>query len=536
MEANDLAFMTVAELAPLIASRKLSPVELVDAQLARIEALDGVLRAFITVDVDNARRTAMAMEAEIMAGSYRGPLHGVTVAHKDIIDVRGLPTTAASKIMQGYVAERDATVAARLRAAGTICLGKLNLIEFASGSMGLYGFARNPYNLGASPGASSSGSGVAAAAGLATLVTGTDTGGSVRNPSGFCGIAGLRPTYGRVSRFGCVPLSWSQDSIGPMGRSVYDVATMLCAIAGADIADSTAAQAPVPDYTKALTTDLAGLRIGVPDTFYFEDLDADIERSMHDAIEVMRGLGAQVSRVSLPASVHAGAASWTIAYSEAFAYHRTSFEERAKDYTPAFYHKITAAGLASAEERVVSQRIRQVVTREFGEAMRGVDIIVTPGSRSLASEPGRGGDVASVTRPVSLAGYPALSLPIGFGSDNTPIGMQVIGRPWEEATVFRAGHAYERVTEWHKRRPPTLPQEVPPPYGANLPAPTAAPDALVSPAWVIEMARLLDYGFIEEEDAPGIASLLSPIKARLNAARDALLPEQEPPTRAAGAY
>ena len=534
MNADDLSFLPLHELAPLIASRQVSPVELVDAQLSRIEALDDVLRAFIFVDADNARKAAKAAEAEIAAGGYRGLLHGVTVAHKDIIDVQGLRTTASSKILSGNVAKEDATVTARLRAAGVICLGKLNLIEFASGSMGLYGFARNPHNLGANPGASSSGSGVATAAGFTTLATGTDTGGSVRNPASFCGLAGLRPTYGRVSRYGCVPLSWSQDSIGPMGRSVADIATMLGAMAGPDRHDLTAAHEMVPDYTAGLSSGFKGLRIGVPDSFFLDDLNSEVEAAMQGAISEMQRLGAEIRTVHLPSSAYAGAASWVIAYSESFVYHRAWFETRSKEYTPAFYHKITAAGLTSAPERIVAQQVRQQVTAEFSQAMQAVDIIVTPGSRTLASEKGAA-DTASITRPVSLAGYPGLSIPIGFASDGTPLGMQLIGQPWEEATLFAAGFDYERATGWNLRRPPELTAEIPPHFGENAaPLAEVASDAAVSTGWVMDMARLLDYKFVTEADARVIATMLVPIKAQLRDAQDDLQLSMEPSTRPAG--
>ncbi len=535
MNADDLAFLPLHELAPLIARREVSPVELIDAQLSRIDALDGALRAYIYVDADNARTAAKAAEAEIAAGGYRGPLHGVTVAHKDIIDVQGLPTTASSKILAGNVAKEDATVTARLRPAGAICLGKLDLIEFASGSMGLYGFARNPHNLGANPGASSSGSGVAAAAGLTTVATGTDTGGSVRNPSCFCGLAGLRPTYGRVSRNGCVPLSWSQDSIGPMGRSVADIAMMLGVMAGADRRDLTASHETVPDYAAALSSGLKGLRVGVPDSFFFDDLNPEVDAAVQEAISVMQRLGADIKPVSLPSSAYAGAASWVIAYSESFVYHRAWFETRSTEYTPAFYHKITAAGLTSAAERIVSQQVRQQVTAEFSQAMQAVDIIVTPGSRNLASEKGSA-DTASITRPVSLAGYPGLSVPIGFASDNTPIGMQLIGQPWEEATLFAAGFDYERATGWQRRRPPALPTEIPSRFGADAAPPAeVSADAAVSTGWIMDMARLLDYKFVTEEDARAIATMLLPIKTHLRAAQEVLRLNMEPATRPAGA-
>jgi aspartyl-tRNA(Asn)/glutamyl-tRNA(Gln) amidotransferase subunit A len=535
MADDELAFMTLRDLAPLIAARKVSPVEVVEAHLARIEALDGVLRSYIYVDADNARAQARAAEAEIAAGGYRGPLHGVTLAHKDIIDVQGLPTTAASKIMQGYIAKEDATVQARLHAAGAICLGKLNLIEFASGSMGLYGYARNPHNLAANPSGSSSGSGVAGAAGLATIVTGTDTGGSVRGPSCFNGLAGLRPTYGRVSRYGCVPLSWSQDTIGPMGRSVYDIAVMLGVMAGPDTRDKTAAQVDVPDYTGDLSRGLKGLRVGVPDGYFFDDLNPQYGTAMQAAIASFRELGAEVKPVSLPACAYASGASWTIAYSESFVLHEAWFRERAHDYTPAFYHKVAAAGMTSAVERILSQRIRQQVTREFIEALHEVEVLVTPGSRTLASEKGAG-DMTSVTRPASLAGLPALSVPIGFADDATPLGMQLIGRAFDEATLFRAGYAYEQAHAWSRRRPGAWPDVIPPAFGSGPPPPPVElpPDTLATPSWVMDMARLLDYGFVTEEDARHMAPMLSPVKAQLRAAQRALGLDVEPPTRPAG--
>ncbi|HEU0169654.1 MAG TPA: amidase, partial [Chloroflexota bacterium] len=529
-----LAFMTASELAPLIQAREISPVDLVEAQLERIAELDGVLRAYIYVDADGARAAARAAESEIAAGRYRGPLHGVTVAHKDIIEVRGLPTTAGSQVpLRDGVAPASATVAARLEEAGAICLGKLNLFEFASGSMGVFGFARNPHHLGASPGASSAGSGVAPAAGLATVVTGTDTGGSVRNPACFCGLAGLRPTYGRVSRHGCVPLSWSQDTIGPLARSVADVALMLGPMAGPDGHDSTAARHDVPDYTRALNDSPRGLRIGNPDAFFGDELDPEIERALAEALGVMRDLGVELRPVSLPNVEHAPVASWIIAYSEAFAFHLERFRSLAHDYTPAFFHKITAAGLTSAEERITAQRIRQVVTAEFAQAMQDVDVIITAANRSLPIGGGMG-DMRNVLRPVSVAGYPALVVPIGFAANGLPMGMQLIGRPWEEATLLRLGMAYERATGWNRRRPGPPPETVPPRFGEGKEGLAPSSTGSVSPDWVLDMARLLGYEFVTETDAPYIAALLSPIKDHLGRARSDLRPEVEPPTRPAG--
>lgn len=543
--SRDLAFMTVAELAPLIRDRSVSPVELVNAQLERIAACDDVLRSFIHVDADNARAQAAAAESEIAAGSYRGPLHGITVAHKDIIDVLGMPTTGASRVIEPRIATEDSTVSARLKAAGAICLGKLNLVEFASGSMGVYGFGRNPWNLSAFPGGSSSGSGAALAAGMVTLATGTDTGGSVRNPSCFCGLAGMRATYGRVSRHGCIPLSWSQDSIGPMGRGVADVAMMLEAIAGIDRRDRTSVGRPVPDFTEDLQRGLEGIRIGIPDSFFLVDLDPEVEAAIDAAIKQLEALGGELKPVSLPASQYAPAASWTIAYTESFVIHKPWFETKAHDYTAAFYHKIAAAGLSSAEDRIVSQQLRQIVTREFLNAFKDVDVIATPTSRTLASHHSRaiadrrtlpwGAEMTSVTRPISLTGFPGLSVPIGFARDNTPMGMQLISRPWEEAIVLRTAHAYEQSTNWHKARPPEMPDTIPPRFG-EVPAPKAhtSTDSPITPEWVMDMARLLDYRFVTEADAAEMASLLAPVKQQLAAARAALNLDIEPVTRPAG--
>jgi aspartyl-tRNA(Asn)/glutamyl-tRNA(Gln) amidotransferase subunit A len=535
MDATDLSYLPVTELAPLIESREISPVDLVEAQLARIDKLDGVLRAYISVDADNALAQAKAAEAEIAAGGYRGPLHGITTAHKDIIDVQGIPTTGASKILKDAApATSEATVQAKLRAAGAICLGKLNLVEFASGSMCVFGYARNPFNLAASPGGSSSGSGVAAAAGLATIVTGTDTGGSVRNPANLNGLAGLRPTYGRVSRYGCIPLSWSQDSIGPMGRRVQDIAIMLGAMAGSDRFDPTAADVTVPDFTAGIDAGIKGLRVGVPSNFFFDDLDPEIDAAMKAAIDKLAELGAEIKPIALPTCEYAASASWTIAYSESFVYHQHWFEKQAHDYTAPFYLKITAAGMTSAVERIVSQRIRQAVTRELMTALQDVDIIVTPSGRTLASSRVRD-DMTSVTRPASLAGLPAMSLPIGFAQEETAIGMQVIGRPFEESTVFRLGHAYEQATRWFLKRPSDdFPLDLPEAHGA---APMGAPaevDGPIDTAWVMDMARQLDYPFVTEDDAARIAPMLAPVKDQLHAAQAALTFDQEPPTRASG--
>ena len=452
MENDELCFLNVTELAPLLRTRKVSPVQVVKALLARIAAHDDVLRAYLHVCSESALAAAQAAEMEISAGGYRGPLHGIPVGYKDIYDVQGLPTTAASKIMAGYVAATDSTVAARLRQAGAICVGKLNTIEFASGSMEVFGSARNPWNTAMFPGGSSAGSGTALAAHLVPLATGSDTGGSIRNPASFCGIVGLKPTYGRISRAGVIPLSWSLDHAGPMARTVADTALMLQAMAGPDGRDPSAAHKPVPDYHAALRSDLRGVRLGVPRSYYFDHADPEVVTAVRTAITAMQQLGASVHDIDLPHSCYGSSASWTIAYTESFVYHRDNFFARSRDYTTAFLYKITGAACLTAEERLVAQRLRQVITAEFVTALADVDAIITP-TTAYPAHPIGGtspqSDMHSFTRPISLTGLPALAVPCGLTRTGLPISMQLVGRAWDEATVLRIGHAYEQSTDWH---------------------------------------------------------------------------------------
>jgi aspartyl-tRNA(Asn)/glutamyl-tRNA(Gln) amidotransferase subunit A len=453
------------------------------------------------------------------------------VAYKDIYDVRGVPTTAASRLLLGNVASEDSTVAARLRQAGAICLGKLNTFEFASGSMEVFGPARNPWNSTMVSGGSSAGSGVALAAHLVPLATGSDTGGSVRIPASFCGVVGLRPTYGRVSRAGIIPLSWSLDHAGPMARTVADTALLLQAMAGPDPRDTTAAARPVPEY--ALTAaGLAGTRLGVPRSYFFEGAHAEVVAAVEAALDTMRQLGAVVREVDLPHARYGSSASWAIAYAEAFAYHRSGFFTRARDYTPAFLHKITGGALLTAEELITAQRMRQVITAEFLEALGDVDALVTPTTPYPAhpvDTPAPEGDMRSLVRPVSLTGLPALALPCGFTRAGLPVSVQLIGRPWAEGTVLRIGHAYERAARWHTRRPPI--------DGTAVPSLTVEPASVddvngvsIGAQWVLDQARLTGLSFVGPEDAGLIAASIGPVRAQLAHARARLNPNTEPST------
>jgi aspartyl-tRNA(Asn)/glutamyl-tRNA(Gln) amidotransferase subunit A len=531
MVTQDLCFLSAAELASQIRTRAVSPVEIVEAYLERIATLNDQLRAYLYIASDQALDAARAAEIDITSGGYRGPLHGIPVAYKDIYDVAGMPTTAASKVMAGYLATADCTVAARLRQAGAICLGKLNTHEFASGSMEVFGSARNPWNTELVPGGSSSGSGTALAAHLVTCATGSDTGGSVRNPASFCGIVGMKPTYGRISRAGIIPLSWSLDHAGPMARTVTDTAMLLQVIAGPDRRDSSAATQPVPDYQTALGPDLQGIRIGVPRTFFFDNGDADVIEAVRTAIEAMRQLGASVWEIDLPHASLGPAASWAVAYTESFAFHRDNFFARPRDYTPAFLHKISGAALLTAEELVVAQRLRQVITAEFIDALAKVDVIVVPTTAYPAYPIGGTSpqtDMRSLTRSISLTGLPSLALPCGFTHAGLPTSLQLIGRAWDESTLLQVGYAYEQSAGWYRRRPPIeagpMPQSSP-----SASAETSAIDT----QWVLDVARLTGLSFIAENDAAPIAASIGPVKAMLAEARACLDAGVEPPVRPA---
>lgn len=533
MANTELCFFNVTELAPLISQRAISPVELVEALLARIDEYNDTLRAYVFISSDQALAAARAAEIEIGAGDYRGPLHGVPVAYKDIYDVRGLPTTAASKVMAGYMATEDCTVAARLRQAGAICLGKLNTHEFASGSMEVFGSARNPWNTELVPGGSSAGSGTALAAHLVTGATGSDTGGSIRNPASYCGIVGLKPTYGRISRAGIIPLSWSLDHAGPMARTVADTAMLLQVIAGADRRDPSTAPQPVPDYCAALDGGLQGVRLGIPRSYFFEDGDPDVMATVRAAVETMRELGAVIREVDLPHARFGPSASWAIAYSESFAFHRANFFARPRDYTAAFLHKIAGAAFLTAEERITAQRVRQVITNEFLAALSAVDVIVTPTTAYPAYPIGRPSpqaDMRSLTRPVSLTGLPALAVPCGFTRSGLPVSMQLIGRAWEENTVLRIGHAYEQAAGWHQRRPPIRSRVL-----SALTPPAPPEPAAIDAQWVLDFARLTGLSFVTDTDAEPIAASIGPVKAHLSAARQQLESGIEPPVRPAPA-
>jgi aspartyl-tRNA(Asn)/glutamyl-tRNA(Gln) amidotransferase subunit A len=460
----------MTDLARMIATKAISPVEVVRAHLERIAALDGELRSYITVCDDAALTAARAAEAQLMTGGPVGPLHGVPYALKDLYDTAGIRTTGGSRIFGDRVPAADATVVQRLAQAGAISLGKLNMVEFAYGPEGLnphYGHARNPWDRAVHrmAGGSSSGSGVAVAAGLAPGALGSDTGGSIRIPSSLCGITGLKPTYGRVSRAGVLPLAWSMDHAGPMTRSAADCALMLRAMAGYDAADASTSVLPVPDYSVALTGDIKGLRVGLLRGFFLDGAAPEVRASVETAARALAGAGAVVDDVNLDHMQHVAGASLAIVGSEALAYHAERLRTRAGEFDPDVARRLRAGAYVTGVHYVRGQQVRALVRDAVDGALARRDVLLAP-STPIAAPPvdarqvelGDGpSDVRAAllrfNRPFNLSGHPSCSVPCGFTAGGLPVGMQFVGRPFDEATVLRAADAWQRLTDFHTRRP-----------------------------------------------------------------------------------
>lgn len=463
---EDVLTATLTDVARLIETRAVSPVELTEAMLARIEALDGRIRSYLLVTGDLALAQARAAEAEIRRGSYRGPLHGVPIALKDLVNTAGIATTCASVILRDFVPDYDAAVVERLNAAGAVTLGKLNLTEFA-----LYGYHPdyeppcNPWNLDYWAGVSSSGSGAATAASLCYGSLGTDTGGSIRFPSAACGVVGIKPTFGKVSRYGVFPLADTLDHIGPMTRSVADAAAMLTVLEGRDPRDGATRTDPPGDYASALRQDLEGMRIGIDREYCTTDTDPAMTKAVFDAVALMADAGATIIELNAPELADA-AEHWMATCSvDALVGHENLFPERADDYGPVFRSLLEHGNGVSASEYMIAQRQRQATRALLDELLSGIDVIVCPAAPSPAvpqSEfppqqvaPVEG--IAALVRfaaPTNFSGNPSLTLPNGFTDDGIPLAMQFIGRHGDEASVIRAGAGYEASTDWHRRRPP----------------------------------------------------------------------------------
>jgi aspartyl-tRNA(Asn)/glutamyl-tRNA(Gln) amidotransferase subunit A len=468
---DDRVHLSAVRQAELIRTKQASPVELVQAYLHRIERLDPRLRAYITVTREAALAAARRAEDAVVHGAPLGPLHGVTFAVKDQFATRGVRTTAGSRILADDVPDHDATVVARLAAAGGILLGKLNLTEFALGGTIDFPFGqpRNPWNTEHDTGGSSAGSGAAVAAALCAVSLGEDTGGSVRTPASWCGVAGHRPTWGLVSRHGSIPLAWSLDAAGPIARTVEDCALVLGVIAGHDPLDPLTTRRPLPDYRAALDGGVHGLRVGViRELTSGAETDAEVRGAVLAAVAVLARLGAVVDEVSLPLLPSAGAAFMAICDSEGAARHLGWLRTRPGDYDRGTRRRLLAAALIPAALVQKAQQARALIRAQVLDALARFDVLLAPTSHrpapaiaaftapitSAAEAAARFFTRRSFTTPAALAGTPALAVPCGFSASGLPLSLQVIGRRFEDATVLRVGHAYQRATDWHRRRPP----------------------------------------------------------------------------------
>ena len=471
-ERAALHYLSLTEIAERIRSREVSPVEVTEAQLARIESLDPRLHAFQLVLADRARAQAKQAEAEIQSGRYRGPLHGVPIALKDLIYTKGIATQGGLKALAGFLPEYDATVAARLESAGAILLGKLNLTEGAmAGYHRDFQVPRNPWDPNRTPGFSSSGSGVAAAAGLSYGTLGSDTGGSIRFPSAANGIVGLKPTYGRVSRYGVLALAPSLDHIGPMTRRVADAAAMLTVIAGEDPSDPTSLREPVEDYSKDLEKGIRGVRIGFDEGYGTRDVPPHMAAALRQALGDLAMLGASVVNANLPAMDEISNAWFTIVQAEALKAHERTYPSRASDYGAYFRTLLDGAAKLPASAYGQAMEYRRNFNARLRTRFEAFDILLCPTTIAEApvydpnqayepNGPQTAGGVplgwlqGELTFPYDFNGYPTLSLPCGQSPEGMPLSLQLVGKPLGEAQLLQAGYAYESATEWHLKHPP----------------------------------------------------------------------------------
>ena len=472
MDGNQLNQLSAVELAKLIATKELSPVEITEAYLERIDRYDSQLHSYITVCRDESLAAARKAEDAVVRGDRLGPLHGLPMALKDQYETKGVLTTAGSRSMGDYVPKSDATTVARMKEAGAILLGKLNMTQFASGMPDPYQYydpPRNPWDQERDPLGSSTGSGIALATSMCSISLGEDTGGSRRCPSSANGVVGLRPTWGRVSRHGIIPLCWSMDTGGPMSRTVEDTAMIMNVIAGYDPQDTLTSKLPVPDYTKALSTDLNGVRVGLlkelTDPQY---ADPEVSNAVKAAAAQLEELGATVEEASLPLLPQVGGVSVPIVGSDAAYIHLDRVRSRPEDYGHSLRMRMVTESLIPNQVVQKAMRIRTIVRQEWLKLFQRFDVLLSPTlmykvGKIKYSEPiksreetksrfGQGSGDATIT--AAFVGTPALSVPCGFDSNNVPIGLQIMGSHFQEELVLKVGHAYEKSTAWHTMRPP----------------------------------------------------------------------------------
>lgn len=469
--------LTIAEISPQIESKKISPVELTKLYLERIARLNPVLNAYVTITKEEALAEAQRAEQEILRGKYRGPLHGVPVAIKDNLAVKGVRTTAGTKILADWKPDFDATVVTRLREAGAIVLGKTNMHEWAGGGTTInpyYGTTYNPWDTTRVPGGSSGGSAAAVAADLCLAAIGTDNAGSIRNPASYCGVVGLKATYGRVSRYGGVAGTggFSSDHFGPFTKSVADCALVLGAIAGQDARDPLSSREPVPDYGETIGSRVSGMKVGVVQGYFDEFMVGETAKAFQDALKVLKSLGMDIEEVSIPHKDLLPAVQTITSRVENVVAHDVYLRTQPGDYSPALLQRLICSLTIPAATYVTAQRVRRLICEEFESALDKVQVIVAPtvgmaaptieeceqgfaeidGKRVSFRDP-RGSFGTQCTIPFNVTGLPALSLGCGFSSDGVPFGMQVIGGNFQETTVFQVAHAYEREAGWYTRKP-----------------------------------------------------------------------------------
>jgi aspartyl-tRNA(Asn)/glutamyl-tRNA(Gln) amidotransferase subunit A len=466
-----LVRLTISELAPKIKSKEISPVELTDAALAQADRLQPALNSFITLLHEQARQQAKEQEAALLRGDYHGPLHGIPIGIKDNIAIAGIRATVGSKILSDHVPEADAYVVSQCKAAGAIIIGKENLEEFAAGSTSNnlhYGAVHNPWNLDHIPGGSSGGGGANVAACVTFASLGTDLGGSVRGPANFCGVVGMKQTFGRVSQRGLMVTSFNGDHIGPITRSVRDSALMLQAIAGYDPLEPSTVPVPVPDFSARIGQDLRGLKMGIPTDYYFDIIDPAVETTVRQAISTLEGLGVEAREVALPSMQYAGALR-IAAMADSVVTHEPYLAAHRQDYGPTVLYRTLAGQFVLGRDYSKSLKVQRLIKEEYARVLQDVDFLVTPSSPVAAwridaesivldgqSYPVRGpgsGMTARCTSPSNATGLPAMSIPCGFTSAGLPIGLQLIGRPFEEALLFQVAHDYEAISPSRDRRP-----------------------------------------------------------------------------------
>ena len=461
MASQDLHFLTIAELVPLFRRGEVSPVELTEAVLERIDRLDGELRSYITVTEDRARVDAKSAEIALREGNDLGPLHGIPVALKDLCDTAGIRTTSGSKIRENFVPTTSSAVATKLARAGAVLLGKTNLVEFAFGPYGLnphYGTPANPWDLERAPGGSSSGSGVSVSAGLATAAIGTDTGGSVRIPSAFCGIVGLKPTVGRVSTAGITPLSRTLDSVGPMTRCVEDAALVYTTIAGLDGEEPAPQSREGAEVLRSLKRDVKGMRTGVVRSPFFQNAEADVVALVDRAVKVLDGLGVRVDELDWPEaeSVVEQGEGLLIMKAEGFAFHRESLAGQPQAFDPRVRVRLEEGAKIPAPDYVLALERQAKLKRSTQRRLEDLDAVVGP---TVITQAPRVGEIRDgqppklTTRVVNVLGLCSISVPCGLTPEGMPVGLQIIGKSFDESKILRLAYAYEQSTDWHVRHP-----------------------------------------------------------------------------------